>query len=225
MYEFKKILHESDIDKNLLKNSLRNRPYYDFMKRVLDIIIALTGMLFFPLFFIIISIAIKWDSPGKVIFKSKRWYDEKRFFEMLKFRTMVEEADLILKKDKDLSQQFYENAKLKEDPRLTKLGRFLRKTSLDEIPQIINVLKGEMSIVGPRPKLVKEIHRYGIYKKYVLKVKPGVTGYWQITGRNDSSYEQRILKDVYYVQNRSFWYDILIIIKTIFMVITAKGAY
>ncbi len=225
MYEFKKTLSEDDIDKEKLKASTQTRPIYEALKRLFDITGSLIALCFCPIPFLIAAIAIKWDSPGKIIFRSKRWLDEKHFFNMLKFRTMVEDAELILKKDKVLDQQFYENAKLKEDPRLTRLGRFLRKTSLDELPQIINVLKGEMSIVGPRPKLVKEIHRYGNYKKYVLKVKPGLTGYWQITGRNDSSYDQRILKDVYYVQNRGFWFDLIIVLRTVLMVLLRKGAY
>jgi len=225
MYEFKTVISEHDIDKRKLKQSLQYRPGYEFTKRVFDIMGSCLGLIIFPPIYLILAIAIKWDSPGKVLFRSKRWFNSRHFFNMLKFRTMVEEADLILKKDKDLGEKFYQNAKLKNDPRLTRIGRFLRKTSLDELPQLFNILKGEMSIVGPRPKLVKEIHKYGNWKKYVLKVKPGLTGYWQITGRNDISYNQRILKDIYYIQNRSFWFDFVIILRTIIMVLRSKGAY
>ena len=144
---------------------------------------------------------------------------------------MIPDADRLLDEmmaqSEDLRQEFSENFKLKEDPRITKIGKFLRITNLDEFPQFINVLKGEMSVVGPRPLVPEEIERYGRHIDRVLTIRPGITGLWQVSGRNDIPYEQRIKIDVSYVKHRSFWLDLQIICKTILLTMMTKnnGAY
>jgi lipopolysaccharide/colanic/teichoic acid biosynthesis glycosyltransferase len=146
-------------------------------------------------------------------------------FDAFKFRTMRRDADAILASDHSLKAEFEENFKLKNDPRLTRLGSFLRRSSLDELPQLFNVLKGQMSLVGPRMKTAVEVERYGNYKALLRTVKPGITGYWQVHGRQATSYEERIRMDMYYIQNWSLGMDLRILIKTPLKVLRREGAY
>ena len=178
----------------------------------------------------IFAILIKRESPGPVFFTHNRVGQHGKTIPTLKFRSMYADAqerlEKLLETDPDIRKEWEENFKLKDDPRVTKIGSFLRKTSLDELPQIFNVLKGEMNFVGPRPVIQQEIDQY--YKEdavYYFMVKPGITGLWQVSGRSDTDYDYRIATDKWYVLNWSLWLDIVILIKTVRVVLLRDGAY
>lgn len=202
---------------------------FAYTKRTIDIIGSLILLILTcPLYLIIGFFYLFGENKGPLLFKQLRVGKNGKKFYIYKFRSMVVNAEERLKADKQLYQKYLKNNyKLEphEDPRITKLGRFLRKTSLDEIPQFINVLKGEMSLVGPRPVVEEELMEYGDKASYFLSVKPGITGYWQISGRSNVGYPERTNIELYYVYNQSIYLDIKIIIKTIFIVLLRKGAY
>ncbi|OTX94972.1 Sugar transferase probable phospho-glucosyltransferase [Bacillus thuringiensis] len=202
---------------------------YFFIKRALDIIGAIIGLVIFSPFFIVIPLLfLIGENKGPVFFKQVRIGEKGKEFRIYKFRTMIVNAEEKLKKNKELYRKYLENNyKLEphEDPRITKLGQFLRKTSLDEIPQFLNVLKGEMSLVGPRPVVVEELEEYQEKVHEFLSVKPGVTGYWQVSGRSDVGYPERVDLELYYVYNASVWFDIKILLLTVKNVLLSKGAY
>jgi len=183
---------------------------------------------FFVILHFIISVLIKLDSKGSIFFKQKRIGKNGKVFTCYKYRSMYENGDEILKEylKKHPEEVFYYEKyhKYKNDPRITKVGKFLRITSLDELPQIINVIKGEMSFIGPRPYLPVEEKKMGEYKKYIFKVKPGITGLWQVSGRNNLTFEERLKLDKIYVENWSIWMDIKILLKTIKVVLFRIGA-
>lgn len=199
-----------------------------FIKRVIDIlgsiilIILLSPLLIFLLFL------IKKDG-GKAIYSHTRIGRNGREFKCLKFRSMVINSQEVLKQllesNSDAKEEWEKDFKLKNDPRVTKIGHFIRRTSLDELPQLFNVLKGDMSLVGPRPIVSEELIRYGDSANYYLMVKPGMTGLWQVSGRNDIDYNIRVNLDSYYVQHWSLWFDIVILFKTIKVVLNKSGAY
>ncbi|MFZ2197198.1 MAG: sugar transferase, partial [Thermodesulfovibrionales bacterium] len=198
---------------------------YKIMKRSLDLIFSVIGFVFLLPLFVLIAIAIKAGSAGPVFYMQDRCGQDGSLFKMIKFRTMVTNAEklhqeLIAKKDTD-GPMF----KMLNDPRVTKIGGFLRKTSLDEIPQLINVIKGEMSLVGPRPLIMDEMKFSPGWRNTRLKVKPGITGLWQIQGRSEASFHDWIRYDMYYVKNQSFLLDITILFKTIGVVLKKAGAY
>jgi len=198
-------------------------------KRAFDILCALAGLLVLsPLFLLIVSL-IKLDSRGPAFFGHKRLGKGGRYFTCYKFRTMRPDAEQVLKellrRDPEARAQWERDFKLKNDPRITRIGAFLRKTSLDEIPQLWNVVKGDMSLVGPRPIVTDEVERYGDKARYLFKVPPGITGLWQVSGRNDIDYEERVLLDEYYAKNWSLWLDIEVIIRTFGAVLKKQGAY
>ena len=199
--------------------------FQGYIKEIIDIVLGTIGLILFSPLFIIIAILIKLDSEGPIFYKHLRVGRYGKPFYLWKFRTMYKDADKILDKYPELKKEFEKEFKLKNDPRVTRIGKFLRKFSLDEIPQIFNILKGEMSIVGPRPVTFKELEKYGEYKEEVLRVKPGLTGLWQVSGRSDLDYARRIALDLYYIQNWSLLLDIKIILKTIPAVFWGKGAY
>ncbi len=210
--------------------------YDRYLKRILDIVLSLFLIFFFSPLFLFIALLIKFDSAGPIFADTPERVGRKgKLFKMYKFRSMIENAHMLLRKDPKLRflyEQYKRNSyKLKKDPRVTKLGRFLRKHSIDEIPQLINVLKGEMSLVGPRAyypdELVDQQKKYPNTKKLVRKVlsiKPGITGYWQVSGRSEVNFDKRIAMDADYVDNRSLWYDMIILFKTPWAMITGKGA-
>lgn len=202
---------------------------YAITKRTMDIVGAIIGLILTsPLFFIISIFYLFGDSKGPIFFKQIRVGKNGKKFYIYKFRSMIIKAEEKLKADKELYQKYLENNyKLEphEDPRITNLGRFLRKTSLDEIPQLINVLKGEMSLVGPRPVVEEELIEYKERVNDFLSVKPGITGYWQVSGRSNIGYPERVDFELYYVYYRSIWLDIKILILTVFQVLARKGAY
>lgn len=212
-----------EIRSNLIK------PYNIFVKRAFDIIISL--LLLFACFIpmILISLMIMISSPGNPIFTQCRVGRDGKLFKMYKFRTMHEDAEKILKdlleKDEKLRTEWLTYRKLKNDPRATKIGNLLRKTSLDELPQLFNILKGQMSLVGPRPYLPEEVEGFQAEMASVLTVLPGITGLWQISGRSNTSYNYRIAIDLWYVRNWSIWLDTVILLKTIRVVLKGEGAY
>lgn len=198
---------------------------YKAIKRVFDIIFSLIGLVLLSPIFLIISVIIKLDSKGPVFFVHSRIGEKGKPIGIYKFRTMVNNAeDLIKKFTPEQKEEFERSYKLENDPRITKIGNFLRKTSLDELPQILNILKGELSIIGPRPIIQAELEKYEENKEKFLSVKPGLTGYWAANGRSDTSYEERMQMELYYVDNMSFKLDVKIFFKTIFAVIKKEGA-
>lgn len=205
------------------------KPGALFIKRSLDIAACLLASPILILATIIISIIIKITSPGPVFFGHKRVGRYHKEIKCWKFRSMVnnsqEMLEHILATDPVRAAEWEKDRKFTDDPRVTKFGKFLRKTSLDELPQLWNVFTGEMSLIGPRPVTEPELEKYGKYTDYVLSVKPGLSGMWQISGRSDTGYEERINLDTYYIQNWSVWIDLWILIKTIAVVIKGKGAY
>ena len=208
-----------DINKyKIQKRKLIKRKLYKFFKIIFDISFALTFLIIgFPIF-VIIALLIKLSSRGPIFFLQERIGKNKKKFNCIKFRTMHPEAQDILENlintNEKIRKEFEETHKLKNDPRITQIGKFLRKTSLDEIPQFLNVLKMEMSIVGPRPIVKEEIKKYGKSYNKVISIKPGITGLWQVSGRNNLSYKRRILLDCIYVENINVFLDLRIIIRT-----------
>ncbi len=198
---------------------------YLVTKRVIDVVGALAGLILLSPVFLIVAIAIRVDSKGPIVFSHMRKGKDKRDIRIYKFRTMYENSEEIFENfTEEQKKEYYTNFKLENDPRVTKVGDFLRRTSLDELPQLINILKGELSIVGPRPIVEAEIEKYGIYANKFFSVMPGLTGYWQANGRSDTSYDERIQMDMYYVDNRSILLDLKIMFKTVISVIKKEGA-
>ncbi len=194
-------------------------------KRVFDFLFSSLAFLILLPVFVVMGILIKLDSPGPVFYRSKRYGRKGRIFLMYKFRTMVRDADKLLETIKDKNEVDGPIFKVKDDPRITKFGKFLRRYSLDELPQLINVIKGEMSLVGPRPFPIDQIERHDLRQYKRLEVRPGITGLWQIRGRSDVSFFRLIKWDLWYINNWSFWLDMYILFQTIPVVIKAKGAY
>lgn len=197
--------------------------------RILDISLILFAAPYILLAFIIIMILIKLDSQGPVFYRQARIGRFGRKFYVYKFRTMVQNADQILqtylKNSPELKAEWLATHKLKQDPRITRVGSVLRKLSLDELPQLWNIWIGEMSLVGPRPIVDEEVEKYGKCFQLYIQVRPGLTGYWQVSGRNDTTYERRVELDEYYILHRSLKLDIQILWKTIAVVLYRKGAY
>lgn len=197
--------------------------------RVLDISLILLAIPFIILALLIISTLMKLDSVGPVFYRQARIGRFGRKFHVFKFRTMVQNADQILQEHLDkspqLKAQWLETQKLKEDPRVTRLGNILRKSSLDELPQLWNILIGEMSLVGPRPIVDAEVEKYGECFKFYTQVRPGLTGLWQVSGRNDTTYERRVELDEYFVRHQSLKLYFSILFKTVFVVLKRDGAY
>jgi len=199
------------------------------IKRLLDILIILLAMPLVLPVMIILGILTKCTSKGPIFYGHKRVGQNGKVIKCWKFRSMCVNSQEILEEilttDPVRRAEWEKDRKFIDDPRVTKFGKFLRKTSLDELPQLFNILFGQMSLVGPRPVTEPELVKYGDYKDYVLSVSPGLTGMWQVSGRSDTGYEERISFDTYYIQNWSIWLDIWILIKTVWVVIKGKGAY
>ncbi|WP_425277000.1 undecaprenyl-phosphate galactose phosphotransferase WbaP [Meiothermus ruber] len=199
------------------------------VKRAIDIALVITFALPVALVLAVIGLLIRLDSPGSVLYSQWRVGLSANRFRAWKFRSMVRDADRLLaeylQRYPELKAEWEHDQKLKNDPRVTRVGRFLRKTSLDELPQLWNVLKGEMSLVGPRPIVDDEIKRYGSHFSLYTRVRPGLTGLWQVSGRNDTTYAERVAMDIYYVRNWSPWLDLYILARTVWVVLFGKGAY
>jgi undecaprenyl-phosphate galactose phosphotransferase len=221
-----------DLDGLLLLHMRWNlaQPWNLGIKRVFDL--AVSALLFVLLspFLALIALLIKLDSPGPVLFRQERVGRLWMRFSCLKFRTMyADNAERLarhLDADPDARSQWEEFAKLKSnDPRVTRIGRWLRRTSLDELPQLFNVFRGEMSLVGPRPYLPRELERMGDFGDTIVKAPPGISGLWQVSGRNDLPFPQRLRLDEYYVRNWSLWLDVIVLLKTLGVVLRGAGAY
>ena len=215
----------TDFRANDIGEVTRGTTFYLIVKRTIDILGALIGLVLLSPIFLIVAIAIKLDSKAPIIFGNTRKGLHGKDIKVYKFRNMYENSQEIFNNfTKVQKEEFYKNFKLENDPRVTKIGDFLRRTSIDELPQLINILNGSMSIVGPRPIVQKEIDLYGDYANKLFSVVPGLTGYWQANGRSDTTYEERIKMDMYYIDNRGFWLDFKIIIKTFGSVLKGEGA-
>ena len=205
-----------------------NEITYSFLKRTVDITASATALLLLSPVFLVTSLAIRKDSDGPAMFTQKRIGKDGKLFEIYKFRTMVPDADKklfeMLEKDENAREEYKLNKKLKHDPRITKVGNFLRKTSIDELPQLINVLKGDMSLVGPRPYLPREIKDMGEYYDTIIESKPGITGLWQVSGRSNTTFEERLEFDKEYTENKGFLYDMGLLTKTVGVVVKKNGA-
>lgn len=207
------------------RKRLERPETYKFVKRFFDIVLASIGMIVLSPIFLIISLAIKLESKGPIFFKHTRIGKDGKIIKIYKFRSMVNNAeDLIEEFTPEQMKEYRENYKLTNDPRITKVGKFLRKTSLDELPQLINIIKGDLSIIGPRPVVSDELKKYGTNTRKFLSVTPGLTGYWAANGRSCTSYEQRMQMELFYIDNLSLKMDIKVFFKTIEAVIKREGA-
>ena len=207
-----------------MANSVRKKVYLA-IKRLIDIIGSLIGIILLSPIYIIIAILIKFDSPGKIVFGHTRKGKGGKDIKVYKFRTMYSNANEIFESfTSEQKEEYYKNFKLDNDPRVTKLGGFLRKTSLDELPQLFNILKGDMTIIGPRPIVEKEVEKYGDKAEKLFSVVPGLGGYWQANGRSDTTYEERVEMDMYYIDHMCFTLDAKILFQTIFSVLKGEGA-
>lgn len=205
-----------------------NEITYSFLKRTVDITASAAALLLLSPVFLVTSLAIRKDSDGPAMFTQKRIGKDGKLFEIYKFRTMVPDADKklfeLLDKDEKAREEYKVNKKLKHDPRITKVGNFLRKTSIDELPQLINVLKGDMSLVGPRPYLPREKEDMGDYYNTIIESKPGITGLWQVSGRSNTTFEERLHFDEEYNEKKSFAFDMGLLVKTVGSVVKGDGA-
>lgn len=212
---------------NLIDGTKIEKKYiYRFIKRIIDILGSLIGLIVLSPVFLVIAILMKKEEPnGPIFFSQTRVGKKETTFKIFKFRSMCVDAEEkladLLKHNEVEGAMF----KMKDDPRITKIGKFIRKTSIDELPQLWNVLKGDMSLVGPRPPLLREVAEYTEYDKQRLLVKPGCTGLWQVSGRNEVGFDEMVELDIEYIQNGSFFYDIKIILKTVGIILKPNGAY
>jgi lipopolysaccharide/colanic/teichoic acid biosynthesis glycosyltransferase len=202
----------------------RTAPAAFLLKRGLDVFGALALLTFLLPVLLIIAILVLLEDGRPVVYR-RRVLGRQGEFDAFKFRSMRSDADLILASDPALRTEFERNFKLKHDPRVTKTGAFLRKYSLDELPQLFNVLRGQMSLVGPRMITAPELQKYGAYQNLLLSCKPGITGYWQVRGRQNVSYEERVRMDMYYIENWSLGMDLRILADTPLKVLRKEGAF
>lgn len=207
------------------KNYHKKKPIYVFVKRLFDFFVSLIMLIILSPLLLIISFLVKVTSKGPVFYKHKRIGKKGKSFKLIKFRTMKFDPRPIEQQlTKEQLEQFYSEFKISNDPRITKIGKFLRKTSLDELPQLFNILIGQMSIVGPRPILDIETEKYGLTRNVLLSVKPGLTSYWACHGRSNIDYQERINMELYYIKHRSWWMDFKIIFLTFIKVFKREGA-
>jgi exopolysaccharide biosynthesis polyprenyl glycosylphosphotransferase len=195
------------------------------LKRTLDVAVSVTGLALLSPLFLAVAVAIRLDSPGPVLFRQKRVGADEKVFLCYMFRSMREEAERRQRELEALNEAKGPVFKMRDDPRVTRVGRFLRRWSIDELPQLVNVLKGEMSLVGPRPLPVRDFLRMEEAHKRRLGAVPGMTGYWQTSGRSDLSFEEMVRLDLYYIENWSLSFDLKIILKTLGAVLRREGAY
>ena len=205
-------MEKANIDDSVME---KDSTLYGISKRFIDIVASLAGIICLSPIFLIVSILIKKESKGPIIFSQDRIGKDNKTFKMYKFRSMVQNAEELKEKLQEQNEMSGPMFKMKEDPRVTKIGKFIRKTSIDELPQLINVLKGDMSLVGPRPSLPKEVEQFEDWMMERLNVKPGLTCYWQVSGRNNIDFEDWMKLDIKYVRERNTLTDIKLIFKTI----------
>ncbi len=198
---------------------------YEFAKRAIDVCGSFISLLLFSPIWLLIALIVKFDSPGPIVYCRRVLGRNGAQFDAFKFRSMYINGDQILAAQPHLQAALNDQQKLKVDPRITRSGKWLRKLSLDEVPQLMNVLLGQMSLVGPGMISPIELERYGTYADELLTVKPGLTGLWQISGRSDLDYTDRVQLDIRYIRTRSIWLDLKLLLKTPIVVIKGKGAY
>lgn len=224
--EYADIAVKPEIEAPDIIEKTEKKYFYRLVKRMFDIIVSFLGLIILSPLFLVLITAIKTDSPGNAFYSQRRIGKNGKTFKLYKLRSMVHNAnEVFLNFTSEQKKEFEKNFKLDNDPRITRMGAFIRKTSLDELPQLLNILRGDISVVGPRPVVEYEIYKYGEKADKFNSVKPGLTGYWQVNGRNDTSYEERIQMDMYYIDNRGFLLDLKIIFKTVKVVLRGKGAY
>ena len=209
----------------IVREKTEKKLLYQFTKRLFDIVISLISLLALIPVFIIIALAIKLDSKGPVFYAQTRVGKKGKRFKMYKFRSMCKDADKKLPEIYHLNEKDGPVFKISNDPRITRVGQFIRKTSIDELPQFLNILRGDMSVVGPRPPLIKEVSQYTPYQAQRLNVKPGLTCYWQISGRSNVSFQEWVELDLKYINERGMLTDLKIIFRTIPAVLFGIGAY
>ena len=207
-----------------IEENKENLKFYEIFKRGIDIIGAGSGLLLLSPVIAIVACAVKFTSKGPIFFSQKRVGKNGKIFEMYKFRSMVVNAEELKEKLAHQNEMSGPMFKMKDDPRVTKIGKFIRKTSIDELPQLWNVLKGDMSLVGPRPSLPKEVKQFENWMYKRLTVKPGLTCYWQVSGRNNIDFEDWMKLDISYVEDRNLWIDIKLIFKTVLVLFGDKNA-
>ena len=205
--------------------STRGFSFYEVIKRVIDVVCSFVGVLVLSPLFVVIAIIIKFTSKGPVFFSQKRVGRDGKEFKMYKFRSMVVNAEELKEKLAAQNEMSGPMFKMKDDPRVTMVGKLIRKTSIDELPQLWNVFKGDMSLVGPRPSLPKEVAQFEEWMHKRLDVKPGLTCYWQVSGRNNIDFEDWMKLDIRYVKERNLWIDIKLIFKTVFVLFGDKNAH
>ena len=203
----------------------QNLKVYEICKRTIDIIGAGLGLILLSPIIAVVACAVKFTSKGPVFFSQKRVGKNGELFEMYKFRSMVVNAEELKENLEEQNEMSGPMFKIKDDPRITKVGKFIRKTSIDELPQLWNILKGDMSLVGPRPSLPKEVEQFDNWMFKRLSVRPGLTCYWQVSGRNNIDFEDWMKLDVKYVEERNLWIDIKLIFKTVFVLFGDKNAH
>lgn len=224
-----KCLDNNDIEKHksdyIYNADIYVSKVYIFLKRVIDIVGSLIGLIILSPIFLIVSIAIKVEDPkGSIFFGQERNGKYPKTFKMYKFRSMVYNAEELLEKLKEQNEMTGPAFKMKNDPRITKIGKFIRKTSIDELPQLFNILKGDMSFVGPRPPIPREVEEYDEYQLQRLSVKPGLTCYWQVSGRNNIDFDEWIELDLKYIKERNIFIDMKLILLTIPALLGDKNA-
>lgn len=210
---------------NTIKDfSSKKAQGYLIAKRITDLLLSSIALIILSPILLIVAIAIKIDSKGPIIFKQDRVGKDGRIFGMYKLRSMVINAEELKSKLEDQNEMSGPMFKMKDDPRITRIGKFIRKTSIDELPQLVNVIKGEMSLVGPRPSLPREVEQFKPWMKERLLVKPGITCFWQVSGRNNIPFEEWMRLDVKYVKEMNYWLDIKLIFKTFFVLFGDENA-
>lgn len=216
---------ENYIKEDSLVDEEKSKVLQGYSKRYFDLLCSLIGIVVLSPLFLLIAIIVKASSKGNVFFIQERLGKKGKIIKIYKFRTMIINAEEILESmPLEKKKEFEENYKFNNDLRITKVGKFLRESSLDELPQLLNIIKGDMSLVGPRPIVEREIEKYGNNAGKLLSVKPGLTGNWQVNGRNNTTYEERVILDMEYIDNSNFFKDVFIILKTFGVVIKKVGA-
>ena len=227
MLEEKEIIEApSDGGVNILDEKKKSgKLFYQITKRCIDILMSLIALVVLLIPMLLIALVIVLESPGAPIYVHSRIGKNSKKLQLLKFRSMHRNADSMIDTfTPEQKKEWEENFKLDNDPRVTRVGKILRRTSLDELPQLINILKGDLSIVGPRPVVREELERYGENKEKFLSVTPGLTGYWQAYARSSCTYEQRMEMELFYIENANFWWDIKIMFATVSTVLRGRGA-
>ena len=217
---------ETNVEIGSIAKKIKRRIYLA-SKRIFDILASTIALILLSPIFIIVGLLIRLEDGYCPILKQERIGKNGKLFKLYKFRSMVKNADEILYemlKDPEIEKEYKKNMKLENDPRITKIGKFIRKTSIDELPQLVNVLKGEMSLIGNRPYLPREKEDMGIYYKDIITSKPGITGYWQVSGRSNITFKERCKLESFYSKNMSFKMDIKIFFLTFYVVLFRKGA-